>query len=146
MLIYSIDFFLTGIIKYEKKFGQQIFIEGNRHNKDNNNDDDDKNKPNNCFDISRDKVARLLTRKLRHGLKKKKRNLNRETEYLLRAAKNNAIRTNYSRGKIDDKQQNNKCRLCGDSDETFNYMRECSKLAEKEYKTKYDWVGMEIHW
>ena len=25
-------------------------------------------------------------------------------------------------------------------------MNECSKLAQKEYKTKHDWVGKVIHW
>ena len=25
-------------------------------------------------------------------------------------------------------------------------IRECSKLAHKEYKTRYDWVGKVIHW
>ena len=38
-------------------------------------------------------------------------------------------------------QQNSKCRLCGDRDETMNHMiSECSKLAQKEYKTRHDWV------
>ena len=44
-------------------------------------------------------------------------------------------------------QQNNKCRHCGDRDETINHMiSECSKLAQKEYKTRHDWVGKVIHW
>ena len=37
--------------------------------------------------------------------------------------------------------------LCGDRDETINHIiSECSKLAQKEYKTKHDWVGKVIHW
>ena len=43
-------------------------------------------------------------------------------------------------------QQNSKCRLCGDRDGTINHISECSKLAQKEYKTRYDWVGKGIHW
>ena len=44
-------------------------------------------------------------------------------------------------------QQNRKCRLCGDGDETINHMiSECSKLAQKEYKTRQDRVGKVIHW
>ena len=40
-----------------------------------------------------------------------------------------------------------KCRLSGDRDETINHIiSECSKLAQKEYKTRYDWVGKAIHW
>ena len=44
-------------------------------------------------------------------------------------------------------QQNSSCRLCGDRDETINHIiSECSKLAQKEYKTWHDWVGKVIHW
>ena len=49
--------------------------------------------------------------------------------------------------RIDKTQQNNKCRLCGDRDETINHIiSECSKLTQKEYKTRHDWVGKVIHW
>ena len=49
--------------------------------------------------------------------------------------------------KIDKTQQNSKCRLCGDSEETINHIiSECNKLAQKEYKTRQDWVGEGIHW
>ena len=44
-------------------------------------------------------------------------------------------------------QQNSKSRLCSDRDETINHIiSECSKLAQKEYKTRHDWVGKVIHW
>ena len=44
-------------------------------------------------------------------------------------------------------QQNSKCRLCGDRDETINHIiNECCKLAQKEYKTRYVWVGKVIRW
>ena len=44
-------------------------------------------------------------------------------------------------------QQNSKCRLCGDRDETLNQIiSECSKLAQKEYKATNDWVSKVIHW
>ena len=40
-------------------------------------------------------------------------------------------------------QQNSKFKLCEDKDETINYIiNECSKLAQKEYKTRHDWVGV----
>ena len=43
--------------------------------------------------------------------------------------------------------QSSKCRLCGDRDETINHIiRECSKLAQREYKARHDWVGKVIHW
>ena len=70
----------------------------------------------------------------------------RETESLLMAAQNNAIRTNHIKARIDKTQQNIKCRLCGDRDETINHIiSERSKLAQ-EYKARHDWVGKVIHW
>ena len=41
----------------------------------------------------------------------RKGNFKRETESLLMAAQNNAIRTNYIKARIDKTQQNSKCRL-----------------------------------
>ena len=77
----------------------------------------------------------------------RKGNLKRETESLLIAAQNNAIRSNHIKARIDKTQQNSKCRLCGDRGETINHIiSECSKLAQKEYKARHDWVGKVIHW
>ena len=54
--------------------------------------------------------------------------------------KNNyAIRTNLIKTRTDKTQQNSKCSLCGDKDETI-------KLGEKKYKTRHDWVAKGIHW
>ena len=37
--------------------------------------------------------------------------------------------------------------LYGDRDETINHiMNKCSKLKEKEYKTRHEWVGKVILW
>ena len=59
-------------------------------------------------------------------------NLGREIEFLLIGAQNNAIRSNYLKAKIDKTQQNSKCRLCGNKDETVNHIiSECSKLVQK---------------
>ena len=56
------------------------------------------------------------------------------------------IITYHIKARIDTTQQNSKCRLYGDRDETINHIiRECSKLAQKEYKSRYDWVGKGIH-
>ena len=69
-----------------------------------------------------------------------------ETESLLIAAQN-AIRTIHIKARIDKTQQNSRCRLWEDRDETINHIiSECSKLAQKEYKTRYNWVGKVIHW
>ena len=62
-------------------------------------------------------------------------------------AQNSAIRTNHIKARIDKTQQNSKCRLCSDRDETMNHIiSESSKLAQKEYKARHDWVGKVIHW
>ena len=62
----------------------------------------------------------------------KKGNFKIETESLLIAAQNNAIRTNHIKARIDKTQQNIKCRLCGKRDETINHIiSECSKLANR---------------
>ena len=61
---------------------------------------------------------------------RRKGNSPKETESFLIAAQNNAIGTNHIKARIDMSQQNSKCRLCGDSDETINHIiSECSKLA-----------------
>ena len=60
----------------------------------------------------------------------RKGNLKRETESLLIAAQDNAIRTNHIKARIDKTQEKSKCRICGDTDEMINHIiNECSKLA-----------------
>ena len=77
----------------------------------------------------------------------RKGNLKRETESLLIAAQDNAIRTNQIKARIDKTQQNSKCRLCGDRGETINHIiSECSKLAQREFKARHDWMGKVIYW
>ena len=65
----------------------------------------------------------------------RKGNPKRETESLLISAQDNAIRTNHIKARMDKTQQNSRCRLCGDWDETiYHIISECSKLAQTEYK------------
>ena len=52
----------------------------------------------------------------------RKGNLKREKESLLIAARNNTVRTNHMKARIDKTQQNSKCRLCVDSDKTINHI------------------------
>ena len=55
---------------------------------------------------------------------------------------NKAIRTNHIKARIDKTQQNSRCRLCSDRDDTVNHIiSECNKLAQKEYKTRHNWLG-----
>ena len=80
-------------------------------------------------------------------------NLKRETESLLIAAQSNATRTKPflsilafdTKARIDKTQQNSCCKFCGERDETINHIiSECGKLAQKECKTRHDWVGQVI--
>ena len=58
------------------------------------------------------------------------------------AAQEQAIRTNSIKAKIDQSQQESKCRMCGKADETVNHLlSECSKMAQREYKRRH--VGLE---
>ena len=71
----------------------------------------------------------------------------KETQSLLIATQNNTIRTNHIKARIDKTQQNCRCMLCDDRDKMINHIiSECSKLAQKEYKTRCNWVGKVIHW
>ena len=77
----------------------------------------------------------------------RKGNFKRETESLQIAAQNSAIRTNHIKARVDKTQQNSKCRLCGERDETINHIiSECSQLTQREYKARHDWVDKVIPW
>ena len=65
-------------------------------------------------------------------------NIKRETESLLIATQNHAIRTNHIKTRIDKTQQNSRWRFCGDRDETINHIIwECRNFALKEYKIRH---------
>ena len=59
---------------------------------------------------------------------------------------NNAIRTNYVKAKIAVTQQNNKVGYVVIESKRNHKIRERSKLAQKEYKTRHEWIGKVIHW
>ena len=60
----------------------------------------------------------------------------RETETLLMAEQNNAIRTNHITARIDKTQQNSKVGRCGDRHITISHIiSQCRKLAQNNYKT-----------
>ena len=41
----------------------------------------------------------------------------------------------------------NKCKLCGDKDKKIkNIVSKCSKLVQKENKTRHDWMRKVILW
>ena len=63
------------------------------------------------------------------------------------AAQEQAVRTNLVKAKIDKTQEDSTCRMCGKADESINHLlSECSKMAQKEYKRRHDWIGRKIHW
>ena len=65
-------------------------------------------------------------------------NLRRETESLLKAAKNNDVRTNY----VKEKTDNRKSRLCDVRDETEESLQENSR---KGIQKLVDLMGKVIH-
>ena len=67
------------------------------------------------------------------------------TESLLIASQNNAKRTNHIKSRKDETQQNSRCRLCRDREETINHtISEYNKLVQKEYQAKLDSVDKVI--
>ena len=68
--------------------------------------------------------------------------LKRETERLIVAAQNQSIRKNLVKAKIDKSQGDSLCRLCRKVDESIDHIISgCSKLAQKEYKSRHDNLG-----
>ena len=77
----------------------------------------------------------------------KKGDLQPETEALICAAQEQALRTNYIKHKIDHTWEDDKCRMCGQKGETvWHITSECEKLAQGEYKRRHDNVARIIHW
>ncbi|XP_067944516.1 uncharacterized protein [Watersipora subatra] len=73
--------------------------------------------------------------------------LKRETESLIIAAQDQALRTNYRKAKIEKSTTDPKCRLCKQNDETVSHtVSECSKIAYTEYKGRHDKVASAVHW
>ena len=72
----------------------------------------------------------------------KYRDLKRETEGTILAAQEQTLRTRSIQRRIEHRiEVDLKCRLCGQKGETINHIiSECSKLAQKEYKRRYDKV------
>ena len=70
-----------------------------------------------------------------------------ETEAMLFAAQEQAIRTHHVKHKIDETAQSPLCRMCDKKSETISHIvSECEKLAQKEYKRRYENVARIVHW
>ena len=62
------------------------------------------------------------------------RDLKKETDGMILAGQEQALRTNYVKFRIDHSSVSPKCRMCGDKDETvWHVIGECSKVAGTEY-------------
>ena len=73
--------------------------------------------------------------------------LNKETEGMLFAAREQALRTNSIEAKICRQPFSPKFRLCGTKEETVTHLVSgCPKLAQKQYIRRHDNVARRIHW
>ena len=73
--------------------------------------------------------------------------LKKETEGMIMAAQDQALRTRYIQRAIDGTNISPKCRKCNDKDETINHITsECSALAQTQYKKRHDTVARTVHW
>ena len=76
-----------------------------------------------------------------------KADLKAETEALIVAAQDQALRTNYVKFHIDKTTESPLCRMCKDKGESvMHILSECSKLAQREYKRRHDNVARIVHW
>ena len=70
-----------------------------------------------------------------------------ETEALICAAQEQAISTNYTKFKIDKSVDSQLCRLCRGKGESVGHLAsECTKLAQREYRSRHDNVTRIIRW
>ena len=73
--------------------------------------------------------------------------LKKETEGMIMAAQDQALRTRYIQRAIDGANISPKCRKCHDKNETINHITsECSALAQSQYKKRHDTVARTVHW
>ena len=72
--------------------------------------------------------------------------MKKETEGLIFAAQEQALRTNWIRNSIDGQEVSEKCRMCGERDKSITHLiAECKKLSQKEYKQRTDNIARTVH-
>ena len=77
----------------------------------------------------------------------RKTGLKVETEAMLCATQEQAIRTNNVKHKIDKTAQPPLCRICDKKSETISHIvSECEKQAQKEYMRRHNNVTRIVHW
>ena len=73
--------------------------------------------------------------------------LKKETEGMIMAAQDQALRTRYSQRAIDGTNISPKCRKCNQKDKTINHIAsECTALAQNQYKKRHNTVAKAVHW
>jgi len=73
--------------------------------------------------------------------------LKKETEGLIIAAQDQALRTNTIKVNIDKQGGSPLCRLCGEKQETVEHLIcSCAKIAQTDYKGRHDRVATSLHW
>ena len=78
----------------------------------------------------------------------KKGRLKKETEGMIMAAQDQALRTNSIKRIIDKQNVSVKCRMCGEGGETVSHIVSgCKKLVQKQHRCwRHDKVAQVIHW
>ena len=70
-----------------------------------------------------------------------------ETESTIVAAEDQAISTNYFKNKILKEENESKCRLCKQHEETIDHLTSgCPILAKNEYLMRHDKVCTHLHY
>ena len=75
--------------------------------------------------------------------------MKKETESVLTAAQDQALRTNYIRNMTDKQDVLPMCRLCGKREETVSHITtKCKKLDQKQLikNLGHDQVAKVVHW
>ena len=77
----------------------------------------------------------------------RKSDLKVETEALIFAAQEQALRTNVLKFNIDNTRNSSLCRLCGEKNESVTHLIcGCKVLAQKEYKRRHDSIARIVNW
>ena len=78
---------------------------------------------------------------LRNGFLKK------ETEGLILAVQEQALRRNTIKYNIDKMSETSLCRMCGDTTEMVEHIASgCKKIAQNECHKHHDKVALRVHW
>ena len=73
--------------------------------------------------------------------------VDKRTEGFIFAAQEQALQTNWLRSRVMEGEQDNRCRKCEGFPETVSHVVSgCPSLAQLEYSTRHDRVGLRVYW